>query len=101
MGTLLLPSALTWMALPVACAIACATKAPGNVAAPSATPAPVESRVRLAPGQRAAGASLFGTDVLGLSDGATLTPDAAPGSTLLELDPHLPGHPRLRAMGAV
>ena len=57
--------------------------------------------MRLAPGKRAAGASLFGTDVIGLSDGSTLTPDAAPGSKLLELDPHIAAHPRLRAMGAV
>lgn len=57
--------------------------------------------MRLAPGQRAPGASLFGTDAIGLSDGSTLTPDAAPGSKLLELDPHVPGYPRLRAMGAV
>ena len=31
-----------------------------------------------------------------LATGDTLTPDAAPGSRLLALDPHLPGHPSLR-----
>ena len=31
-----------------------------------------------------------------LPTGDTLTPDAAPGSRLLELDPHQPGHPGLR-----
>jgi YVTN family beta-propeller protein len=89
---------LTWAALPVACAIACATRATGPVAAPAAS---MPVLMRLAPGQRAARASLFGTEVIGLSDGSSLTPDAAPGSKLLELDPHVPGHPQLRAMGAV
>jgi YVTN family beta-propeller protein len=97
MGTLL---RLTWTALPVACAIACGTRGMGPVApARGASPSPV--RVRLAPGQRASGASVFGTDVIGLSDGSTLTPDAAPGSMLLQLDPHVAGYPRVRAMGAV
>ena len=31
-----------------------------------------------------------------LPTGDTLTPDAAPGSKLFELDPHVPGHPSLR-----
>ncbi|HEX8793910.1 MAG TPA: beta-propeller fold lactonase family protein [Polyangiaceae bacterium] len=71
----------------------------GPVATPPATR--TSAPLRLAPGQRAAHASLFGTDAIGLSDGSTLTPDAAPGSKLLELDPHVAGYPQLRAMGAV
>jgi YVTN family beta-propeller protein len=47
------------------------------------------------------GASLFRTDVIGLPTGASLTPDAAPGSVLLELDPHLSTAPAFRASGAV
>lgn len=90
------------MALPVACAIACGTRAPGPLAPPAVASSPARTpTLRLAPGQRAVGASLFGTDVTGLSDGSALTPDAAPGSKLLELDPHVPGYPRLRMMGAV
>jgi YVTN family beta-propeller protein len=53
------------------------------------------------PAVRARGASLFGTDVIGLPTGASITPDAAPGSRLLELDPHIPGAPDMRAGGAV
>ena len=53
------------------------------------------------PAARARGASLFGTDVIGLPTGASITPDAAPGSRLFELDPHLAGAPELRAGGAV
>jgi YVTN family beta-propeller protein len=53
------------------------------------------------PSGRAPRASLFGTDVLGLSTGATLTPDAAPGAKLYELDPHEDEAPAFRAMGAV
>ena len=52
------------------------------------------------PSGRAPKASLFGTDVLGLSTGATLTPDAAPGAKLYELDPHEGDAPAFRAMGA-
>jgi hypothetical protein len=54
----------------------------------------------LAPAQRAAGASLFGTAVIGLPDGARLTPDAAPGAVLLDLDPRMPEAPSFRAGGA-
>ena len=53
------------------------------------------------PGERVARSSLFGTDVLGLPDGSALTPDAAPGARLFELDPHLPEAPWLRAAGSV
>jgi YVTN family beta-propeller protein len=53
------------------------------------------------PGQRLARSSLLGTDVFGLPDGSSLTPDAAPGARLLELDPHLSEAPWLRAGGAV
>ena len=68
---------------------------------PSAPPSPVSLGPHLAPGQRVAKASLLGTDLLGLYDGETLTPDAAPGSKLFELDPHAPGYPNLRAGYAV
>jgi DNA-binding beta-propeller fold protein YncE len=47
------------------------------------------------------GASLFGTDVYGLTDGSQLTPDVAPGARLLALNPHLPVAPSFRAGGAV
>jgi YVTN family beta-propeller protein len=46
------------------------------------------------------GSSAFGTDVLGLPTGAFLTPDAAPGAQLLELNPHLPFASAFRAGGA-
>src|SRR5580692_3335031 len=55
----------------------------------------------LQPSQRLKGGSLFGTDIIGLPTGASLTPDAAPGSVLLELDPHAPEVPGFRAGGAV
>ncbi len=45
--------------------------------------------------------SLFGTDVVGLPNGQTMTPDAAPGSVLRELDPHIREVPALRAGNAV
>src|SRR5438445_13653789 len=61
----------------------------------------LRARGGIGPGVRLARASLFGTDVLGLPTGAAITPDAAPGSRLLELDPHLPGAPDFRAGGAV
>jgi len=82
-----------------------ATSAPVADAAPppsaSAEP-PAEPPLPLvAPGRRLAKASLFGTDVIGLPTGATITPDAAPGSRLYELDPHVRAAPDLRAMGAV
>ena len=68
--------------------------------------APVEPRstpplAMVAPGERLLKASLFGTDVVGLPSGTTMTPDAAPGSTLLELDPHIPSLPAFRAGNAV
>jgi YVTN family beta-propeller protein len=53
------------------------------------------------PGDKAERSSLLGTDVFGLPDGSALTPDAAPGARLFELDPHLPGAPAFRAGGAV
>jgi YVTN family beta-propeller protein len=43
------------------------------------------------------GGSLFRTDVVGLETGFALTADAAPGSTLTLLDPHVPAAPELRA----
>jgi YVTN family beta-propeller protein len=45
-------------------------------------------------------ASLFGTDQIGLATGVWITPDAAPGSHLIELDPHLAVAPAYRAGGA-
>jgi YVTN family beta-propeller protein len=41
----------------------------------------------LAPGEKRAGASLLGTDVIGLPTGVNLTPDAAPGARLAQLRP--------------
>jgi YVTN family beta-propeller protein len=55
----------------------------------------------LSPGQVAAHASTFGTDVIGLPTGATLTPDAAPGARLYDLDPRLATAPAFRAGNAV
>ena len=55
----------------------------------------------VAPGRRLPKASLFGTDVLGLQTGATITPDAAPGSRLFELNPHARAAPGFLAMGAI
>jgi YVTN family beta-propeller protein len=55
----------------------------------------------LAPAARQAHASLFGTDVVGLPTGTTMTPDAAPGSVLFALDPHVASAPELRASNAV
>jgi YVTN family beta-propeller protein len=85
---------LAWAA--VALASCCTHQLPR-----AAGPAGALGAVRPGPGQRAAHASLFGSDVWGLPDGALLSPDAAPGARLLELDPHLPGSPRFRAGGAV
>jgi YVTN family beta-propeller protein len=65
---------------------------PATATAPAARPAP---------GERLPGASLFGTDVYGLTDGSQLTPDAAPDSRLFALDPHLAVAPAFRAGGAV
>ncbi len=46
-------------------------------------------------------ASLGTYDVIHLPTGADITPRAAPGSLILELDPHLAAHPELRAGYAV
>jgi YVTN family beta-propeller protein len=53
------------------------------------------------PGEAASHGSLFGTAAFGLPDGDVLTPDAAPGALLLELDPHLAVAPGMRAGAAV
>jgi len=83
----------------VAVFAACAAR-PTSPAAPVPPPRPSAPVLRLAPGERRPGASLFGTDVLGLPDGSALTPDAAPGARLYELDPHVVPAPWLRAGGA-
>ena len=77
--------------------VACGTREipripPVTAAAPVARPGP---------GERSPGASLFGTDVYGLTDGSQLTPDVAPGARLFALNPHLPVAPAFRAGGAV
>ena len=54
-----------------------------------------------APAIVARGGSLFGTDAVMLPTGATITPDAAPGARLFELDPHVAGAAELRAGNAV
>jgi len=64
-------------------------------------PAGAPSPGSLAPGARQAKASLFATDVIGLPTGTAMTPDAAPGSVLFELDPHVAAVPELRAGNAV
>lgn len=69
-------------------------------AAPARTPVRDARLDALAPGQVARAASLFGTDVVGLPTGAFMTPDAAPGSRILPLDPHAAEAPWLRAGGA-
>jgi YVTN family beta-propeller protein len=69
--------------------------------APPASAPPSSSEFTLAPGARVHGASLLGTDAIGLPNGLLLTPDAAPGAWLGELDPHLPNAPTFRAGGAV
>ncbi len=55
----------------------------------------------VAAGQVEPRSSMFGTDRIGLPTGATLTPDAAPGARLYELDPHLVEAPTFRAGNAV
>jgi len=45
--------------------------------------------------------SLFGTDAIGLPTGAWITPDAAPGAKLFDLDPHVEGARGFRAGNAV
>jgi YVTN family beta-propeller protein len=47
------------------------------------------------------GGSLFGTDEILLPTGTMMTPDAAPGAHLFELDPHVAGAAELRAGNAV
>jgi YVTN family beta-propeller protein len=77
--------------------VACGTREiPRN--SPAAPPPPP---ARPAPGERLPGASLFGTDAFGLTDGSQLTPDVAPGARLFALDPHLASAPAFRAGGAV
>ena len=81
------------------------------VAAPAATavascaqpsvPLETMSIRAVAPGRSVRGASLFGTDVVGLPMGTLLTPDAAPGARLLSLMPQIPSVPGLVAGGAV
>jgi DNA-binding beta-propeller fold protein YncE len=80
----------------------------GLVATVACSPASGPSSASLAnsgpslqPSRRLERASLFRTDVIGLPTGASITPDAAPGSVLLELDPHVPRLPGFRAGGAV
>jgi YVTN family beta-propeller protein len=69
---------------------------------PQTAPSPARLRgVVLAPGSSLHGASLFGTDAIGLPTGAILTPDAAPGAALLSLNPHVSTAPDLRLGGAV
>jgi DNA-binding beta-propeller fold protein YncE len=68
---------------------------------PPAAMAAAAVAVRPGPGERLRGASLLGTDLWGLTDGSSLTPDAAPGARLFELDPRLPSAPAFRAGGAV
>jgi len=63
---------------------------------PASPPPPV-----IAPAARIVRGSLFGTDVIGLPTGTSMTPDAAPGSVLFTLDPHVPEAPDLRAGNAV
>ncbi len=55
----------------------------------------------LAPGRVRRGASLFGTDAVGLPGGTLLTLDAAPGIRRLQLDPGLAAAPGFEAGGAV
>ncbi len=74
----------------------------GMGAVPARVPNGARYRARdLAPGQVAAKGSLFGTDIVGLPTGASMTPDAAPGSSVFELDPHLARAPAFRAGNAV
>jgi YVTN family beta-propeller protein len=86
-------AAFAWAAIAL---LACGTRDFSRPAAPEHPPLPHPG-----PGEKAERASLFGTDVYGLPDGSSLTPDAAPGARLLELDPHLPDAPAFRASGAV
>src|SRR5262245_25796508 len=67
---------------------------------PRATRAALHAR-SLMPGERARGASRLGTDVIGLPTGVAMTPDAAPGARLFELDPHVRVSPEFRAGNAI
>ena len=88
-------SGSVFLALATSCAVAaCGGRGATKVPVPTA-------RFDVAPGARLRGASLFGTDVFGLPNGLAMTPDAAPGSSLLELDPHISSAPGLRAGNAV
>ena len=51
----------------------------------------------LGPGERVAGGSATGTDIVGLSTGFTLTRDAVPGTVRVELNPGLRVAPDFRA----
>ncbi len=65
-----------------------------------ASPSGETQHAALTPGWRIAGASLFGTEVIGLPTGSVITPDAAPGSRLLPLTPQLTSSPGFHAGGA-
>ncbi len=81
--------------------VACGVGGPGT---PGGARVPEGARHRprrLPVGHVEARASLFGTDLVGLPTGTTLSPDATPGARLYELDPHLPSAPWLRAGNAV
>ncbi len=93
------PAAPVRIAASVSASTADAAPLPDAAASVSADPAPPLPIV--APGRRLAKASLFGTDVLGLPTGATITPDAAPGSRLFDLNPHARAAPGFLAMGAI
>jgi YVTN family beta-propeller protein len=85
---------------PQAGVVPAASSAPGPSSLAGA-PVPEHVIPSAGPAAVARGASLFGTDVIGLPTGVSLTPDAAPGATQLELDPHLPGASAFRAGNAV
>ncbi len=70
--------------LGVATALACGGAATGPARAPATTAPPV-------------GKGWVMSAAIALPTGAQLTPDAAPGSVLLDLNPHLLGHPDFRA----
>jgi YVTN family beta-propeller protein len=50
----------------------------------------------LGPGERWAGVSVTGTDAVGLATGLAMTPDAAPGTSRVDLDPKIPVAPDFR-----
>lgn len=83
-------------AIAVFCACGARTTAPAVPPPPLALVFPHPG-----PGERIAGGSVFGTDVIGLPDGTALTADAAPNSRLYDLDPHVASAPGLRSANAV